>query len=309
MLLEAIPRALEKALSIDTVRSSWELSGLLPLSQSERGVVSNKENVLKRLPIGTPLQPRNRCSPCISGRIITSDEMIGEIWEWEVTRKGKQTKQRQSDDDILLYINSELQEIFGIINQKEESLKHLFAGLSRIAEDEIITETKHVKQLIHDLRTKKEGDNSQSMKQTVSTAKSDDSKEHSTVDDLKVIIAGKEYSLAETLIAVRKMNDVDFNSYIEHMKRDVQQQHFSPVGLRGSAKPRPKPRRSMRRKLVITDVSSSEETDSTSREEIPQKHSPESLTTHKRKRIIANSRFDEQTYFDESEMEILLDGL
>ena len=126
------------------------MSGLLPLSQSENTILSNKESVLKRLPVGKPIQPPNRSSPCISRRIITDDNLLAEIWEWAVTRKAKETKDKLSEEDKQLYINSVLQEIFGIISQKEECLKDLFSSLSTLSEDDHINETKHVMQLVRE---------------------------------------------------------------------------------------------------------------------------------------------------------------
>ena len=309
MLVEAIPRALEKALSIDTVRSSWELSGLLPLSQSPSGIICNKDSVLKRLPVGKRILPHARASPYISGRIITSEAVLAEIWEWDVGRKVKERNDDENEDDKLLYINSTLQEIFGIISQKEESLKHLFGSVSEIAQEDINKETKRVMQWIRDLRRKRD-ENSQKPNQTTVKIESTDEMEQTLgADDLKLIIGGKEYGFEETFTAVRKMNDDDFITYMESMRHDAQKQHLSPKRMRTSVKRISYPKKSTRRKQHSRMFSSSEQSESSSDGGLTHKELSQGSAMPRRKRISTNTRFEEQTYYDESEMEILLEDI
>ena len=309
MLVEVIPRALEKALSIDTVRSSWELSGLLPLSQSPSGIISNKESVLKRLPVGKPILTHSRASPYISGRILTTDAVLAEIWDWDVRRKVKERKDDEAEDDKLLYINSTLQEIFGIINQKEESLKHIFGSVSEIAQEDINKETKHVMQWIRDLRRKRDEDSPKPKQTTFKTESTDDMEQTVRDNDLKLIIGGKEYGFEETFTAVRKMNDDDFITYLESMKQDAQKQHLSPKRMRPPVKRVSNPKKSTRRKQHSRRLSSSERSESSSDDGITRKELSQGSTMPRRKRISTNTRFEEQTYYDESEMEILLENI
>ena len=308
MLVEVIPRALEKALSIDTVRSSWELSGLLPLSKSPSGIICNKDSVLKRLPVGTPIVPHARASPYISGRIITSDAVLAEIWEWDVGRKVKGNDD-ESEDDKLLYINSTLQEIFGIISQKEDSLKHLFGSVSEISQEDINKETKRVMQWIRDLRRQRD-ENSPKPKQAIFKKESTDEMEQTLRDDdLKLIIGGKEYGFEETFTAVRKMNDDDFISYMESMKHDAQKQHLSPKRMKTSVKRISYPKKSTQRKQHSRRFSSSQQSESSSDGGLTHKELSQGSAMPRRKRITTNTRFEEQTYYDESEMEILLEDI
>ena len=286
ILVQVIPRALEKALSIATMECAWKKAGLLPLK-------TGKESVLSQLPEGTVIASPKRSVPTISGRILTSQQMLAEMWEWETKKHG--------DIKTEEYIQQTLKSIYDIITQTEDQYQSLFAGRKAITEADIAQESQIQFLAVQDLRQRRIEAEQQQKAQTASHKNLKSLESSNGSEERKdVIILGQPFSFSEFRL-IREMSSEQFNTFIESLQ-SPQEQITSEKTLQTEQRTQYR-RRRKRPRTEITELeqppvlketsSSSEDSSKTSRRYATrQKH----------------LRTDTPEFYDDSEMDILLDS-
>ena len=285
ILVQVIPRALEKALSIGTMESAWKKAGLLPPK-------TGKESVLSRLPEGTATLPPRRSVPIISGRILTSQQMLAEMWEWEV-RKHNELKPEE-------YIQQTLQSIYDIITQTEDQYHTLFAGRKGVTEAGIVKEAQIQFLAVQDLRQRKLEEEKQHQAKPI-THKKLNSFETSTesMERKEVMILGHPFSLSE-FTRIRELSSHEFETFIQSLQTESPETTCETSPQNEALKKEPKRRKRPRTELSDFELDPVHEKASSSSED-SSNHDRRYATRRK------HSRMDAGEYYDDSEIDILLD--
>ena len=277
ILVDVIPRALERALSIATVTSSWQTAGLLPIG-------TGKDSVLSKLPEGTvPTIPR-RSYPIISGRILTASELLTEMWEWQL--------RKQKVADVEQYLQETLTSMYDAITQTEDQFKSLF-GMKAITREEIINEGKHQLEAIEALKQRR-SEERQSQK-TVQRNKPDSA--NSLETNRELVILGKTYDLSQ-LQMIRRMTDEEYSNFIECLRSTQDASENSYRSETSAQTIRPK-----RKKRPRTELVEEPPPDDLSTTDSSQANKERRYRTRGKK-----SKPEEEDFYDESEVEILLEN-
>ena len=277
ILIEVIPRALEQALSISTITSAWKTAGLLP-------VATGKESVLSKLPQGTVPSTPVRSFPTISGRILTSPELLTEMWEWQI-RKQKVTDEEQ-------YLQQTITSMYDVISQTEDQFKLLF-GLKEITQEDIKNECMHQLEAIKELKRRRAEE--RQLQKTPQNSKPDSILSSERKKDL--VILGRTYDLSQ-LQMIRQMTDEQYSNFIASL-RCIQEESetfcTSETNTQTSQHKRKKrPRTEVFEDPFLEDVSTSE----TGQHDLQRRY-----RTRGKK-----SKPEEEDFYDESEVEILLEN-
>ena len=282
ILVEVIPRALEKPLSISTITSSWQTAGLLPIG-------SGKDAVLSKLPEGPRPVQQNRSYPTISGRVLTSQELLAEIWEWQL-RKNKITVEEE-------YIRQNLTSIYDAISQTEDQFKGIFTS-STITQDAINEETEHQLHAVQELRRNRADERRRAAEQA-QTRKFVSETLSTSPEKAELIILGKQFAISE-LQKIREMTAKQYSEFLSSLKaqEDTPTRTAQPPEQTVAAEI---PRR--RRKRQRDDSPQPEE-------RIDHSQSSSDTSDSDKPYRIRKRRVPQQTedYYDESEVAILLDG-
>ena len=199
ILVDVIPRALEKALSITTISSSWQTAGLLPIG-------TGKDTILSKLPEGENQVPQPRSFPVISGRILTSAEVLTEMWEWQL-KKNKSINEEE-------YIQQTLTSIYDAISQTEDQFKLLF-GVNTVTRETIDNEVKSQLRAIQELRQRRQDEKRRNseISQTPKIVAESTSGQTKT----ELVILGKQFALSE-LSRIRGMSATEFSHFISSLQ-------------------------------------------------------------------------------------------
>lgn len=282
ILVDVIPRALEKALSISTITSSWRTAGLLPIG-------TGKDVVLSKLPEGPPPMQQNRSYPTISGRMLTSQELVAEIWEWQL-RKNKIT----AEED---YIKQNLTSIYDAICQTEDQFKGIFTGTS-ITEDAINEEAQHQLKAVQELRQSRAADRRRVTEQAQTTTHASETTASSETQS-ELIILGRRFALTE-LAKIREMTVKEYGDFISSLKASEQTPTSTVLppeqGTKATIPPKRKKRQRDDLPRLQQRIDHPESSSDTSHSDKPYRI--------RRRRV----RQQAEDYYDDSEVSILLDG-
>ena len=276
ILVEVIPLALEKVLSISTIASAWKTAGLLPVD-------TGKDSVLSKLPEGTVPTTPSRSYPIISGRILTSPELLTEMWEWQI-RKQKGVDKEQ-------YLHQTLTSIYDVISQTEDQFKSLFT-LKEITQEEIKKEALHQLEALEGLKRRRTAE--QQSQKTTQSDKSDLTVSSDTRKEL--VILGKAYDISQ-LQMIRRMTDEQYSNFISALRcaqEDLLNPSITETNTQTSKRNRKKrPRTELFEEPPPADPSTNES---------DQPNLERRYRTRRKK-----SKREADDFYDESEVEILLE--
>ena len=112
LLAEALPRAIEKATSYESMMNGWKKSGLYPY---------NPSLVLDCLRTGEAIEEKQLHTPSISGRVLTEKSTMISIWTWRIQQLNKEMKKKDMN-------SKRKDEMKQTIGELEEELNHMLEG-------------------------------------------------------------------------------------------------------------------------------------------------------------------------------------